>query len=79
MNAMNYFSYKDRVAHLCDIYNLPEQRFLEFYKFVKESHNEDRALAIVLESMSHFKYKLDQINMDLHRLGLLKKVTYEEL
>lgn len=79
MIAMNYFSYTDLICHLCDIYNLPEKRFLELYRSFEPFYSGDRALEKVLESMSDLKYKIDQINMDLASLGLLKKVTYEEL
>ena len=81
MIAMNYyyFSYREKISYLCDVHNLPEKRFLELYDFIKQSNNTDTAVQIVLESMSHFKSKLDQINMDLANLGLLKRVTYEEL
>lgn len=78
MIAMNDFT-RDRIAHLCDINNLPEQRFLEYYEFIRQSYDADKSLKMTLEGMAHFKCKLDQINMDLASMGLLKKVTYEEL
>lgn len=78
MITMNDFT-RDSIAHLCDINNLPEERFLNLYEFILECNDHYKSLKIVLESMSHFKYRLDQINMDLANMGLLKKVTYEEL
>lgn len=78
MIAMNDFT-RDRIAHLCDINNLPEERFLNLYEFILQSNDHYKSLQVVLESMSHFKCRLDQINMDLASMGLLKKFTYEEL
>lgn len=79
MIAMNYFSYPDQISQLCDINNLPEEQFLDLFEILRQSDGSDKALELVMQQMSNFKSKLDQINMDLASMGLLKKVTYEEL
>lgn len=76
---MSIRQYRDQIEHLCDSNQLPSDRFIQLFCFMLERETEEVALAMTLESMASFKADLDDIKQRLDKMGLLNKVTYEQL